>query len=158
MREISTYGSIKDGKLEISYRNKFVDLLRAFNNCRVEVIVRKLYKKRSNEQNRYYWGVIIQAYIYGAWNTQARWITGDQAHLELKFYCNGKDYVNDDGEVMRFPESTRKHTTVEQELYYDKCRAFIFDWFGETVPLPNEQGELDFTAQLRQLKQIKEEE
>lgn len=83
MKEIRTYGHIKAGRLNISYRSKFIDALGILGDCRIELIVRKLYKKRSNEQNGYYWSVIIGEYIRGAWEEQRRLLTKDQAHEEL---------------------------------------------------------------------------
>ena len=47
MVKIETYGSIQEGVLKISYRSKFDEAVRMMPDCRVRVIVEKLYKKRS---------------------------------------------------------------------------------------------------------------
>lgn len=156
MRKIESYGHVKAGVLKISYRDKFIAALKQFEDCRVRIVVEKAYKKRSTSkiqdngtvtrgENGYYWGVIVSEYVRGVWEVQQRIITSRQAHDELKANCNCVEHYNErTGEIMREIQSTAEHTTMEAEEYYSKCRAFILDWFGVDVPLPGEQGELEF--------------
>lgn len=151
MRKLTTYGTIKQGKLKISYRDRFVQNLSLFSDCRILLTVEKLYKRRSTRtenglgQNGYYHAIICQDYRKGAYETQQRVITGEQAHEELKANCSFKEYYKEStGEVMKSIISTATMTTVEAEEYYQRCRDFILEWFGIDVPLPGEQGELDF--------------
>jgi hypothetical protein len=59
-------------------------------------------------------------------------------------YCNAKEVVNTKtGEILTVGLSTATLTTVEFEEFLDKCRKFIFEWFGINVPLPNEQMEME---------------
>lgn len=153
IRRIETYGHVDDsGILKISYRDKFNQAVKVYTGCRVKVTVEKLYKKRSIEkvhedghvtraQNGYYFGVVVNEYRNGAWETQQRTINSDEAHSELKANCNYQDHFNDTtGEVMRSIKSTADLTTIEFEEYLTRCREFILEWFGITVPLPNEVG------------------
>ena len=144
-REISTYGHIKDGKLNISYRSKFIEALSLFSDCRIELTVKKLYKKRSNMQNAYYHCVIVGFFRDGWEATQGEMISHAKAHEILKFNCNYSEIINKKtGEILRHSKTTTKLTTVEMEEYNENCRKFIFEWFGITVPLPCEQSEISY--------------
>ena len=142
MKKITTYGSIKGGKLNIHYRNRFLKALSLMADCRVELIVKKVYKNRSLPQNAYYWSVIVgiaAECISEAWSEE---VTSQQAHEVLKSQCNAKDLVAPDGLVTTAPASTATLTTVEAEEYYERCRMWLKEFFGADVPLPNEQTEI----------------
>ena len=72
-------------------------------------------------------------------------LTSAQAHEELKANCNYAERYNETtGEVMRTVSSTADMTTIEFEEFLTRCRAFILEWFGIDVPLPDTQTELKF--------------
>ena len=52
-------GTIKDGKIVLDNRDRFRDYLPHFEGKRIEMIVRERRPWRSEEQNRYYHGVIV---------------------------------------------------------------------------------------------------
>lgn len=58
MTKIEQYGYVKDGELKILNRKRFDAEIKAFPNCDVQILVKKK-GKRSNPQNRYYWGIVI---------------------------------------------------------------------------------------------------
>lgn len=51
-------GTVAKGSLQVELR--FYEYLRSLEGNQVEVIVRKARSQRSLQQNRYYWGVIVQ--------------------------------------------------------------------------------------------------
>lgn len=139
-RKLETYGTIKNGELHINYRTKFIEALKNFADCRVKITVQKLYKKRSLEQNNYYHAIIVSMYQQGVLEQWGEVITHQQAHEQLKINCNYIEKTNNKtGEIIKLPQTTSILTTVEMEEYNERCRRFIFEWFGITVPLPNEQ-------------------
>ena len=156
MRKLETYGTIKGGKLRISYREKFTQAITTFDDCRIKLTVEKLYKKRSvktyrddgtegNGQNGYYWKIIVPEFCNGFNDMTGEQISIREAHEKLKMYCNAKEVVNTKtGEILTVGLSTATLTTVEFEEFLDRCRKFIFEWFGINVPLPNEQMEMEF--------------
>jgi hypothetical protein len=145
VKETRTYGTLKSGKMKISYRQKFIESLELLGDCKFELIVRKLYKKHSDEQRGYYFAVIVQEYINGIWETQRRIISKEQAHYELKYNLLSDEVYNEKtGSIMHTVKSITTNTTVQQEEYHQRCREFIQEWFGVEVPLPNEQTELEF--------------
>jgi hypothetical protein len=51
------YGTVLNGKLNME--DRFATLLRSMEGQRVEVTVRKYHRRRTDQQNRYYFGVVI---------------------------------------------------------------------------------------------------
>jgi hypothetical protein len=160
-KKIETYGSVKDGKLKISYRDTFSQMVKNFPDCRIKLTVEKLYNKRSTftdngkGQNGYYWGIVISEYCQGYHETTEDWITAEEAHETLKRECNFKEIIKEEtGEILRVSKSTADLSTVDFEIYLEKCRRFIEEWFGITVPLPNEQGDLDFERSEKEFKLV----
>lgn len=152
MKETRTYGELdNNGRLKIFRKPEFMQSLRVLfgdskaTSIRVEVIVKKLYRKRSNPQNNYLHGVIVSDFMEGFKNTTGDDITHDDAFGLLKYHCHYKEHVNEQtGEVMRILLSTSNQTTVEFEEMCQRMREFIFNWFGIVVLLPNEQSEIIF--------------
>ena len=144
MRKLETYGHVDDsGKLFISYRARFDNQIKLFSGRRVKLSVEPVYRKRSSEQNAYYWGVIVNECAEGYFETTGETLTKEAAHELLKYKCNCREIVNEQtGEVLIIGQSTAQMTTVQMMEYWSRCREFIYTWFGRTVPEPNEQTEL----------------
>src|ERR1039458_7616319 len=53
-------GTIRDSKLFLDKGEKFKQYLSGLNGKRVQVTVEKIKHKRSNNQNQYYWGVVVK--------------------------------------------------------------------------------------------------
>lgn len=53
-------GSVEKGKLKLDFPEKYLVLLSKFEGQRVELVIRKKATKRSDSQNKYYWGVIVE--------------------------------------------------------------------------------------------------
>jgi len=139
MRQIKTIGKIEKGKLNIAKRNDFIKAIQSFNDCSVNIIIEKQYKKRSEQENKYYWGGIIPFFRQGYKDTTGQDIDSETAHNTLKNECNYNELINTKtGEVKKIPKSTAQLTTVEFEEYLQKCREFIYEWFGIDTPLPGE--------------------
>lgn len=95
---------------------------------RVEVIVKKYRKQRSNDQNEYYWGVIVDI-LADHWG-----YTKDEAHeaIKLKFLV-----VKRPGKPDTIG-STRKMNTVQAENFYANIRMWAAQDYSIIIPLPNE--------------------
>jgi hypothetical protein len=101
--------------------------------------IQRAASKRSLNQNRYYWGVVVDLF---AQNTG---YTKEESHQELagmflKYEAHGKP----------FTRSTTTLTTLEFEQYADKCRQWMGEMLGINVPLPNEVSE-EFLMQMRNI-------
>jgi len=143
MKKTQTYGQIKDGQLRIFKRKELDEIIRNTPDCHIVITFEKKRKKRSDNENRYYWGVVINDFVNGYLETTGDKITPEQAHEILKLKCNYTEIINKKtGEVLQVPQTTTDLSTTKFEEYLEDCRRFIFEWFGITVLLPNEQGEL----------------
>ena len=143
MKKIETYGEIKGGQLKIAKRQQFFEAISLIKDCRVRVIVEKLYKKRTTPQNAYYWAIIVttwQEIIHTEWGEN--W-NKEQTHEFLKANFNYDEIINEaTGEILRKTKSTTELTTTEMELFNELCRNNAFEMFNVVIPLPNEQLEI----------------
>jgi hypothetical protein len=145
MREIETYGTIKEGKLSISYREQFINNLKLLNDCRVLVTIRKIYRKRSNQLNRYYWGCVIPIVQAGLKDTGNIMQDKEDVHELLKFKCIPlKEIVNNKtGQIEKTLGTTTTMTNVEFMEYLEDIKHWAFDFLNITIPDPNEQTEIE---------------
>jgi hypothetical protein len=122
----------------------FMEYFKGFpEETQFKVEFRRIGANRSNQQNRYYWGVIVEAFRYGVQQQWGDYIGKQEAHETLKSNCLYTERINEDtGEVLRIIGSTSENDTGEQEVYHEKCRRLIMDYFGIEVPLPVE-GQLE---------------
>jgi hypothetical protein len=150
MREILSMGTVDDsGVLKISHRQKFDEGIKTMAGCRVMVNVRKLYNKRSINQNAYYWGVVVliaRQAINEQWgfvDNEPGSVDSDQVHEILKTECNFKNIASrETGVILKVGMTTKELTTVEFEEYLERCRRWIQEYLVAYVPLPNEQLEI----------------
>lgn len=135
---------ILNGKFA-SNLNQVRDICTAHEGCLIHVTFHKRKNTRSLNQNSYYWAVIIpiiQNCIKEEWGEL--W-TLDKTHDFLKNNCNFEELINEDtGEVVRRVKSTTENSTVEQEIFHEKCRKLASDFFNTQIPLPNENLEIEF--------------
>ncbi len=147
MQKISVITTIKDKKLQ-EHRNIIEKAIEMFEGKQVRFTIEMYFKRRTNKQNRYYWGVIV-----GIWKVILReeWgevLSSDDVHSFLKSNLNFESVVDLEtgelmtnpinGEVIRKPKSTAENTTKTQENYHVACRNLAWEMFHVTIPLPNE--------------------
>jgi len=90
-------------------------------------------KKRSIDQNSYYWGVVLKYLSFEAG------YTADEMHQLLKEKFLSYEKVNQKtGEIDTFTGETKSLNTLDFESYLEKVRAFAFDFYDCLIPLPNE--------------------
>lgn len=139
--EVTT--SIQNGLFKRN-RNIVLDAIKSFNGFDVVLTIAKAKKKRSNNQNAYYWGLLIpltQNAIKTEWGEI--W-SKEKTHDFYKLHFNYVEKVNETtSEVIKIPKSTTDNTTTQQEEYHAQIREFLKDWFNITAPLPNEDLELN---------------
>lgn len=145
MKKVTVISDVSKGRFQRN-RNTLLRTINAFEGKTVEVTIRLYSNKRSNNQNAYYWGVIIPCMIKGIYDLWGEVRDKSFTHELLKANCGYKELVNEStGEVVRVPKSTTENTTTEQELYHEACRQFALDMFGVSIPLPNEELTLELT-------------
>lgn len=97
---------------------------------------REFKKERSNPQNRYYWGVIVEIL------SEHTGFTKDEMHevLKHKFLRKSLWVVKKGGlmELSVISYSTTELTTSEMEDYLSQIRIWASEDLGLVLPLPNE--------------------
>lgn len=139
---LSYFGRVENGELTLPRRMR-KEILAAFEGKAIEVIIRKKKKHRSTQQNRYYWGVIVELiknYLQEV-DPQVIW-TPEKVHDIIKFKFLRCQRVNQDTAEIEF-EYTRSTTDLSTSEFMDLI-AQIQQWSAETfglyIPDPNEQG------------------
>jgi hypothetical protein len=88
-------------------------------------------KDRSNEQNRYMWGVVYKIMADYTGHSE------EEIHEAMKY-----EFLTDKGSKMKIPRSTATLSTLEMEDYLSKVREFASMELGCYIPEPNEYYEV----------------
>ena len=138
MKSIEIITKVHNGNFKRN-RNDILNAIKQFEGKTIIFKLSILSKKRSLEQNSYYWGVIIpitKNAIHESWGEV--WNT-EKTHEFLKSKFLFYEKINTEtSEIIRVPKSTTENTTTEQEVYYFEIREFLKEWFNVDCPLPNE--------------------
>ena len=141
-RELQTYGKIQSGKLHLSYRDRFMEAIAAFPDCRVTLTLTKQFNRRSLEQNAYLHGVVIPEIRLGmieAGYSPAECST-DSVKDFLKFRFAKKELVNEKtGEIIETVQPTSQMNTAEMTDFIEEVRRFASEYLNRYIPSPNEQ-------------------
>lgn len=138
-------GLVSNGKFEPYEKIRLKNFLKELDETTVQVTVEKFRKVRSGEQNRYYWGVVINIAC-----RETGW-TKSEMHEYLKYALltetkilekEGKMY-----EIKSYDTTTNKKTT-EFENYLRSCREHLSVEFSVYIPLPHEAEGGGFTFNL----------
>jgi len=138
------YGTFTDGRLKAASLNQAV---RQFpEGTQLEFTVRKAIDRRSNPQNRFYWGCVVPA-IKAGLKDGGMDLTTEQVHEMLKFRFLKRDVpMGSDGEFVTVVESTSALDVMEFVEYTDRCIQFAAEYLNVAVPQPGEQAEMELAA------------
>ncbi len=143
MKKLQIQTSVNSGRFKRN-RNIVLEAINSFEGKDLLITFEKVGKKRSNNQNAYYWGVLIpilQSCIKNSWGEI--W-SKEKSHDFFKMQFNFIERINEStGEILRVPKSTTENTTTAQEELHIEIRNFISEWFDVNVPLPNENLTLE---------------
>ncbi len=132
------HGEVKDQKLILKNKEKFLQYLRGLEGKEVTISLGLRKRTRSINQNKYYWGVVLE--IFG----NALGIDVDDLHEVLISKFLGErviELVNKDGVKENYSVSqqrTKALETDEFEDYLEKVRRWAVSNFNIYIPLPNE--------------------
>ncbi len=144
MKRIQINSSVKDGVLATN-RKYISDVVKSFEGANIIITIEKRKKKRSNNQNAFYFGIVIPIMMDAFKDAWGEYYSATEVHEALKAkYCYKEQINESTGEILQIPSSTTNLSTIEWEEYIDKIRAFAFEWFNVSVPMPNEQITIDF--------------
>lgn len=123
------FGEIKDGQIvyeKPERRDYYIKNLK--NGLRVVELLKPAKKPRSNNQNKYYWGVVLEIIA------NEIGISPEEAHdlMKIQFL---KKHIN---EKLWTVKSTATLNTLAFEEYLDNVRRFASMELNCIIPLPNE--------------------
>lgn len=130
-------GSVSGGKFIPDQPEAFLNHVKKLEGERVVATLKKYrkYDQRSNDQNRYYWGVVIKML------SDELGYTPDEMHEAIKyqFLAEPKEVKRKDGErkIMIIPGSTSSLSTGDFEGLMSKIRSWASFDFGIYIPEPN---------------------
>lgn len=126
-------------------RTELVQAFRAFEGLDVTITIEKAKKKRSDQQNRYYHGVIIPL-IQDAINTQ----TGDYWEREMIHNFLREKFLKSDWHIGNGVLETRTKSTTELSTtefceYADSCVEWAREQLGIEIPEPSVQTTFQYS-------------
>lgn len=118
------------GKLKIYDRPKFDEYLQTLPD-KVFIVVKSAKEReiRSNEQNRYYWGVVVELI------SEHTGYTKDEVHEILKALFLSRP-IEIGGKEVLISKSTASLNTKEMEEYLEGIRVWAVDKVGLSIPEP----------------------
>jgi len=102
----------------------------AGEDCKFVLEINKSKNKRSLNQNRYYWSVVV-----GIFADHTGYMKEEAHQILTEKYLQ---YTKDGRE---FTKSTKQLDTKEFEEFTEKCRQWLWHEFQLHIPLPNEVTE-----------------
>ena len=139
MKQIKVISKVVNGKL-IRNRAKVKQAVQSFEGKEIEIQMCIRDSHRSNQQNAYYFGVVIPMTIQAVENEWGETWDIEKAHNLYKSLFLYEEKVNPEtSEVIKVPTSSTENTTTKQEVFHTQCRDFLKEWFNVEVPLPNEE-------------------
>ena len=139
MKKIEVTTSINNGLFKRN-RNIVLDAIKSFNGCDVVLTIDKVKKKRSNNQNRFYWGCLIPLMQQGAKDIWGETWSIDKAHQHLSKKFVFHESVNQkNGVITQTHKSTTELTTTDWEVYVTEIRIYLLEDFDIDAPEPNQE-------------------
>lgn len=126
------------GKIPASVLQRLAEAVAALEGKRLILALKEQKRKRSLNQNAYYWSVVVPA-VTQMFREHGNYVDDEEVHEFLKMRVGklAQVYVTPDGEVLKGPGSTAKLSTMEFEVYLEQVRAWAAG-LGVAIPLPNE--------------------
>lgn len=121
-------GSVANGTLPLDDKRQFTIHLNNLNGKRVQLTLEKVKHRRSNNQNAYYFGVVLKLL------SEHTGYEPEELHEALKFKFTEKRYHCN----LLIPASTKKLDTIDFEKYLDKIRKWAVEEMRVVIPLPGE--------------------
>lgn len=145
MNKTTAYGSIKNGKLTLANRKRFEQDCREFKDGPIELTIKKK-NRRSNNQNAWYWGCVIEE-IRIRMNDLGNRFDADTVHSFLKGKFNTVQVIDKEGVLIGdLPGSTTEMNKGEFSEYCDKIVQWAAEFLEISIPAPNTQTSF-FTAE-----------
>jgi len=98
--------------------------------------------KRSDQQNRYYWAVVVPMVQHGIMDLGTE-LTKEETHDFLKARFNYSEIASTEGELMQVPRSTTILNKAAFSEYIAKIQQFAAEFLNVVIPDPGQQLEIE---------------
>ncbi len=121
------HGVVEKGRIKHDYPEKFMVYLAGLEGKRVELTLQKERNNRSNQQNKFYWAVVVEilAEYFG--------YTPEELHEALKY-----KFLLQHEDTLATVRSTTSLSTVEFMDYVDRITRWAATDYQIYIPDPNE--------------------
>ena len=129
---------VKNGTLTRNV-NLIKDAIQTFEGKQIIIKIEKAKKKRSTQQNRFYYGVIIPI-VQNCLKEAGHVMTNESTHnlIKLKFLKETLFVNETTGEVIERIKSTTELSTSQFMDLLAEINNFTFEYFGVSLPSPND--------------------
>lgn len=109
-----------------------------------KVVVKKVRKPRSNDQNGWLWGCIYPMLLEALLDAGWEFVTVEQVHEFFKSQMTADQVVNKHtGEIITFPGSTATMDTLTFSTYCEKLREYALEYLNLEIPDPDPNWKRD---------------
>jgi hypothetical protein len=137
MEKLELSGHIDDvGVLHVHNRDRLAEWARQYPGKNIVVRFERKGSKRSNPQNNYYHGVVVQSVRLGLKEIGYD-LTHEETHFFLKQKFNVVQIPNKDGEVIEVPGSTTQLTKSGFAEYIERIAQWCAEYLSVVIPAPN---------------------
>lgn len=129
---------LKNGKIHIANEHA-LKLFIEQNGGFVEGELTKPKTKRTNQQNKFYWGVVIPLVnniFFDYWGER---LTPEETHEYLKSSCLPSKVLDLNGEMVAIGGSSKELSKQEFTDYLTRIKTFIYDNFYTILQLDYEE-------------------
>jgi uncharacterized protein Veg len=143
MESFEILNDVRHGSFHRSI-NRIREAIRSYEGKTLTLSLKVARKERSNQQNSYYWAVIVVIWKKLIQDEWGEFFTSKEVHEFLKYNCNYLEKIDTEtGEILRVSKSTTENSTVEQEEFHSHARDLAMRMFGTEIPLPEEQIKIE---------------
>ena len=144
--KVQVITSIHSGKFKRNL-NTVLEIVKQFNGMDVLLTFEKPKKKRSNNQNQFYWGVCIPLIQSGLKDATGEFRTAENIHYKilLPLFAPTNEIVNTEtGECISEKLSSSEMTTTQFCEYILEIQKWASEFLAIDIPSPNENLEIFF--------------
>lgn len=132
-----------NGVFHIQNRARLTEWGKMNPNKQLLMRVDKRGSRRSDPQNRYYWGVVIESVRHGFLGIGYE-LTKEETHFFLKEKFNAITIENKEGVTIEVPGTTTQMTKSAFSEYVEKIARFSAEFLGIVIPEASEKLEMKF--------------
>jgi hypothetical protein len=133
MTKIEALGKVEGGRMTLHNRKRFEQELATVKDCEIILVIKKR-GRRSNQQNRYLWGVVYAECRHAFLDLGSR-MTPEQVHIFFKRLFLPERIVDKDGTVIGEWEGSSAELNKEEfSDYIEQIRAWAAENLSIDIP------------------------